>query len=486
MDNPLLGRTTRVIGIMLAVLAVPYAHPSMRRLRVIHAPWDKEADAATARLVAPPVASVGDQALPASLNQATVTNALPDEPERTPLDPAVLAKTVGSLAIEDPTGTALDAFYKKLAKTLKKEPGGVTRVLHYGDSVIASDYVSGTMRRRMQQRFGDAGHGFILTANAWEWYFHNDVAHRASDGWSMSRITGPWTKDGFYGLGGVSFHTQKLATATFGTTGTGDYGRKVSRYDIYYLEQPDGGDFQIEIKGKEPERVSTRAADKASRKKSVTVEDGASEMTLRTLGGGDVRMFGVVMEREGPGVAYDALGALAGRASLWEQQDATHWKDQMALRDPALIVVQYGTNESEDGGINEPQYQKFLGNLLDKLKQAAPDASILVAAPPDRATKSDDGKLSTAKVIPRLVHFQNKVALEKGVAFWDTFKAMGGEGSMAKWYEKGLCSGDLTHPTPAGASLLGDLMFKSIITGYQAYASTHKDVPMLEDPDAGP
>jgi len=83
-------------------------------------------------------------------------------------------------------------------------------------------------------------------------------------------------------------------------------------------------------------------------------------------------------------------------------------------------------------------------------------------------------------VIPRLIYFQRKVAKEKGVAFWDTQKAMGGEGSMVRWYEKGLCSGDLTHPTQQGASILGDLMFKSLVTGYQAYASTHSDVPILE------
>lgn len=484
MNHPLFGRTTQVVAVMLAALAVPYVHPSMRRLRVVRAPWDKTNDAAQ-QVSAAPSASIGDQALPASLNQATVTNALPEEPDRTPLDPAVLAKTVGSLAIEDPSGNALSAFYERLGKTVKKEPGAVTRILHYGDSVIASDYVSGTMRRRMQQKFGDAGHGFILTANAWEWYFHNDVVHKASDGWNANRITGPWTKDGFYGLGGVSFHTGKSATATFGTTASGDYGRKVSRFDIFYLEQPDGGDFQIELKGKNPETVSTRGSDKVSKKKSITVEDGAAEMTLRTMGGGDVRMFGVAMEREGPGVAYDALGALAGRASLWEQQNADHWKDQMALRDPSLIIVQYGTNESEDGGINEPQYQKFLGNLIDKLKQAATNASIMVAAPPDRATKDEGtGKMGSIKLISRLVYFQRKVALEKGVAFWDTYTAMGGDGSMAKWYEKGLCSGDLTHPTPQGAQLLGDLMFKSILTGYQAYASTHKSVPML-DVDSG-
>lgn len=461
---------------MLALLAVPYVHPSMRRLRVMKAPWDHAED--TPIGTAPTLsASVGEQAVPQTQNQATVTNALPTEPDRTPLDPAVLAKTVGSLAVEDPSGHALDAFYERLGKTLKKD--GVTRILHYGDSVIASDYVSGTMRRRMQQRFGDAGHGFILIANPWEWYFHNDVRHEASDGWAMSRITGPWTKDGFYGLGGISFHTQKVSTATFGTTKTGDYGRKVSRFDIYYLEQPDGGDFQIEITGKDPEKVSTRGTDKISRKKTVTVEDGEAQLTLRTLGGGDVRMFGVVLERD-TGVAYDALGALGGRAGLWEQQNGAHWKEQMELRDPSLVILQYGTNESEDGGINEPQYQKFLGNLIDKVKEAAPHASILVAAPPDRAERTESGSLRTPKVIPRLIYFQRKVALEKNVAFWDTMKAMGGEGSMAKWYEKGLCSGDLTHPTPQGASLLGDLMFKSLVTGYQAYASTHTSVPMIE------
>jgi len=312
--HPLFGRTTRVIAVMLAALAVPYAHPSLRRLRVVRAPWDRTSEEVSVAPLA--AATVGEQALPQTQNNATVTNALPLEPDRTPLDPVLLAKTVGSLAVEDETGHALDAFYKQLGKTVKKDSNAITRILHYGDSIIASDYISGTLRRRMQQKFGDAGHGFILIANPWEWYFHNDLTHSASGGWKTSRLTGPWTSDGLYGLGGVSFHTDLVATATFGPMKTGDYGKKVSRYDIFYLEQPDGGDFQIEIKGRDPERVSTRGDAKISRKKSVVVDD--ADMTLRTLGGGDVRMFGVALERES-GVAVDALGVLSGRASLWSQ-----------------------------------------------------------------------------------------------------------------------------------------------------------------------
>jgi lysophospholipase L1-like esterase len=481
--HPLLRKTTRVLAVMLAVLLVPYATPKLKKLRVVHAPWDHTEDDAVERapVTAAPVTRLGENALGATENNATVTNALSDH--RDPLDAEELAKAAGSVAIEDERGE-MAAFYKRLARTIRGE--AVTRILHYGDSVIASDYVSGTMRRRMQERFGDAGHGFILTANPWEWYFHNDVDHRASDGWSMSRITGPLVKDGLYGLGGVSFHTAMTATATFGTVSRGDYGKSVSRFDVYYLEQPGGGDFQMEIKGQEPVRVSTRGDAKVSRKASVTVPDGAATMTIRTLGGGDVRTFGVVMERDGPGVTYDALGALGGRASLWQVMDADHWGEQMALRDPALVVIQYGTNESEDGGVNEPQYRKFMGDLIDTLKVAAPHASILVASPLDRAEKDDSGNLRTVKVIVRLVDLQQEIAKAHGVAFFSTFRAMGGKGSMAKWVQKGLAGSDLTHPSPAGATVLGDLFFKSLVTGYDAWASVNNDAPVRLDREPTP
>jgi len=464
---------------MVCVLAVPYASPRLRRLRVVRAPWDHtQDDSDTASVVPPPVTTEGETKLSETKNNATVTNALKDD-DRVPLDAEDLARAAGSVAIEDPTGE-MGAFYKRLAATLRGEKGAVTRILHYGDSVIASDYVSGTMRRRMQERFGDAGHGFIATANPWEWYFHNDVSHHASDGWSVSRITGPLVHDGMYGLGGASFHTTGVATATFGTVSRGEHGRKVSRFDVYYLEQPYGGDFQMEVHGQPPVRVSTRGESKVSKKASVSVPDGEASMTIRTLGSGDVRMFGVVLERDVPGVVYDALGALGGRANLWGAMNADHWKEQMTLRDPALVVLQYGTNESEMGHIDEDQYTKWMTSLIDKVKAAAPNASILVAAPLDRAEKDDNGNLRTMKTILKIVELQEKIAKDRGVAFWNTFEAMGGKGSMAKWVHKGLAGSDLTHPSPEGATLLGDLFFKSLVTGYDAYASRNKDAPIMD------
>ncbi len=453
----MLGKTSVALGVMLTLLAIPYASPRLRAFRVARAPWDTTSSETTTTaetLVPAPTPTLGDQSLHASENQGTVTNALPAEKT----DAVTRAETAGSLAVEDPPlasgkGHALDAFYRSLTRTDKKEPGAVTRILHYGDSVITGDLVSGTMRRMMQGRFGDAGHGFILTANPWEWYFHNDVAHSASEGWNANRITGPWTNDGFYGIGGVSFHTAE-----------------VSRFDLYYLEQPAGGDIDLIAPGRPPELLSTRGPAKVSRVHSVTVADGASHLTIRTRGSGDVRVFGVALERDQPGVIYDALGANGARARLWEPMNAEHWKDQMALRNPALIVLQYGTNESEDNVVDPAIYTRQLGALIEKVKQAAPDASILVAAPLDRAEKGDGGRLRTRKIITELVALQKEIAAAHHVAFWNTFEAMGGSGAFARWVKASpqLASWDLTHPTPAGAEVIGDLFYKALTTGYEA------------------
>jgi lysophospholipase L1-like esterase len=472
-DHPLAGKTSLAIGVMLGALAVPYLAPGLTGLRIVRAPWDHSQTAESVALAgtSEPQLTQGETTLKASKNEGTVTNALPEVLVQQALDPQALAKTKGSLAVEDPTGHALDAFYTSLANTKAGKPAAVTKILHYGDSVITSDYVSGTMRRKLQAEFGDAGHGFILIANPWEWYFHNDVAHGSGEGWSSSRINGPTTKDGAYGTGGVTFTGTLGAMAFFGTAERGTFGKRVSRFDVYYLETPNGGDVEAKI-GTNVERFSTKGESKASRIKSIVVPDGEARLTLRVTSGSP-RLFGVALERDTPGVVYDALGANGARAEMLVGVNAGHYAEQMALRKPALIVLQYGTNESEAPGLAQ-NYEKTLTAVVTMMKTAAPGASILIASPLDRAENAEGG-VRTKPIIKKLVAAQRNVAKETGVAFWNTFEAMGGEGSMAKWMRSGLGGGDFTHPSPQGAELIGDLFSKSLTTGFEAWRSRHPE-----------
>jgi lysophospholipase L1-like esterase len=388
--------------------------------------------------------------------------ALPD------IDPA-LRETLHRVPISDEEHV-LDPFFERLARTDRGEPGVITRILHYGDSTIASDYISGTVRRRLQARFGDAGHGFILIANPWEWYFHNDVAHGSEGDWGASRLAGPVAPDGMYGLGGVSFTSYGGGVAWFGTAGRGDFGRQVARFDLFYLEQPGGGDVELAVRGHPAERFSTRGDAKTARVHSVHVDDGESKLTVRALGGGPARLFGVALERDKPGVVYDALGSHAAMAVYWQRQNRAHWREELALRDPALLVFQYGTNESDLWRLDRAEYEAALGGLVDELHEVAPNVPLLIVAPLDRAEQRE-GRLLTKRVILDLVAIQQRVARAHGAAFYDTFAAMGGEGSMARWArtKPQLGGGDLTHPTPLGAEVLGDLLADSIVSAYESW-----------------
>lgn len=370
----------------------------------------------------------------------------------------------------DPSGKALTAFFAALQKTARKETGAVTRIAHFGDSIIVSDYVSGTLRRKLQTAFGDAGHGFVLVANAWPAYFHNDVSRYATAGFKVSRIVGPYAADGFYGLGGVSFSTPPNVLSRVGTAESGDFGRNVASFTLYYLEQPNGGTLELSVDGGPPSELSTAGSAIASKTHTVKVPDGSHTLSLQTKRGTS-RLFGVVLEREGPGVVLDALGVQGARIRFMDKQDDQHWADQLKLRSPQLLVYQFGANESADGFLYPMvDYHRTMREVLAQGKKALPGSSCLVIGAMDRAAKVGD-EIVSLRVMPDLLANQKQAALDEGCAFFDTWTAMGGARSMPRWVKKGLGQADLTHPTSIGAEIVGTWIYRALMASYESYKS---------------
>jgi lysophospholipase L1-like esterase len=364
--------------------------------------------------------------------------------------------------IVDASGTALKGFFDALTRTAKKEPGAITRVIHFGDSIVTSDYVSGTLRRKLQAQFGDAGHGYMLMANAWPAYFHNDVSRFASSGWMVSRIVGPLTPDGLYGLGGVTFRAPPGSRARFATAKSGHFGRAVSRYEVSYLAQPGGGTMKLNLDGKPYSVIDTSADTVHVATETVRVPDGAHELEVVTTKG-TVRAFGVVMERDVPGVVLDAIGVQGARIRFLDKQDDAHWAEQLRWRKPNLLIYEFGANESGDGfAYPMVDYHRTMVDVLSQGKKAVPEAGCLVIGAMDRAEKKG-ASLSTMAVIPAIVKEQKKASAEVGCAFFNTFDAMGGSGSMAAWVGRGLGQADLTHPTGSGSEVLASWIYRALM-----------------------
>jgi hypothetical protein len=97
----------------------------------------------------------------------------------------------------------------------------------------------------------------------------------------------------------------------------------------------------------------------------------------------------------------------------------------------------------------------------------------------DRAAKQGD-EIVSVRVIPALVEEQRKVALELGCAFFDTYHAMGGKGSMPIWVRRGLGQADLTHPTGAGAERVGNWIYGAMLRGYTAFRAHPASAPKAD------
>lgn len=472
------SRPVRAAGVAAALAALCEILPGLGPLRVLRPRAvrpDAEAVAVVSGAVvgetlltedtvitngAPEPAGLGPAQLP-SVGRGPIAQA----PELEPL-PAIEVDAP-PVEIVDPT-RELHGFYSALAQTARRAAGATTRILYHGDSLVASDFVTSTLRRKFQSQFGDAGHGFVLMANAWSSYTHADVFRFSTRGWSVSRIVGPYLEDGLYGLGGVSFKGPPGIRAQFGTAREGEYGRSVSAFEVAYLKQPGGGDLRVNVDGEPHALIVTRAPEKTSGFYRVDVEDGEHTLELVTERA-EVRAFGVALEREGPGVILDAIGIQGARIRFLDKQDDAHWASQLAWRKPNLLVFQFGANESGDGfAYSMPDYHLTMKEVILQAKKAVPGASCLIVAAMDRARNSEWG-LITVPIIPHIVEQQRKTALDVGCAFWNTYEAMGGKGSMARWVRRGLGQADLTHPTSIGADIVGNWIYQAVIRDYQKY-----------------
>ncbi|MEM9188196.1 MAG: GDSL-type esterase/lipase family protein [Myxococcota bacterium] len=385
-----------------------------------------------------------------------------DDGPRVRIDPAEYEGI--EVRIEHPE--RIQSFFTALEATARRQGPAVTRISHYGDSSIATDLITHTVRRRLQRRFGDAGHGFLLIARGTMPYGHRDVSHAASSRWDVRQIVNNADRDGLYGFGGVSYRAQVGAYATFGTDDRGPVGGAVSLFQVYYRQEPNGGEIQLRVDGGEPRRIST-AGEERDRVEIIRVPDGAHELEIRPAGGGPIRLYGVALERDRAGVVYDSLGLVGARARRLLNYNSDHIREQMTQRDPDLLVLGFGGNEADDPIRRIPRYEGEFRQVIRRMRGSR-DRACLIFGPLDQARRDEYGRIVTIPTVPMIIEAQRAAAAAEGCAFFDTFGAMGGEGSITAWARSRprLAMTDYRHATPAGYEVIGNLFYKAVLEAF--------------------
>lgn len=364
-------------------------------------------------------------------------------------------------------------FYQQLARA--RQLGRPVRVAYYGDSFIEGDIFTADLRELLQDQFGGCGAGWVDCASQVSG-FRTTVGHTCSGIREFEVVKRPFSQQNQ----GIA---QRYFTASDGAR-INYRGAKVRRHlaswerAVFYLRTGGGLTLRTTING------DTTVVDTVSGSQNLqTVVHSARELGLqdslhagRTISslayslagiGSGTLLYGVALEPE-QGIVVDNFSMRGSAGYTLSQIPAATLAQFAAQRPYDLIVVHFGLNVANSKQGNYSGYIKQMGQAIDHLRQAYPQAAILIVSMPDRDQRTDAG-LRTMRGVEQLVAYQQLMASEHGVSFFNLFQAMGGRESMKSLVDRGLANKDYTHINFKGGRYLARFLFDAMMAGYHSY-----------------
>lgn len=364
----------------------------------------------------------------------------------------------------DSTMRGMTRFYRALDE-LSENPRPV-RIAYFGDSFIEADILTADLREMLQKRYGGCGVGFVPVTSMTSG-FRPTVRHLFG-GWQSHSV-----------VDSVSFDRSKLgisghyfipdAGAYVELRGQKAYASRLDtcrRASIFFLNR---GKVTLSVRVNRGE-TTTKTFAPTNDLQEMSVDGHIGSVRWTVVSADSTLFYGLAMD-DASGIAVDNF-SLRGSSGLSLRSVPAGMMRKFNERRPYdLIVLQYGLNVATERGRNYDRYVAGMRTALDYLKEAFPQAGILVVSVGDRDYKTAEGDLRTMPGIKNLVRYQQNLAADKAVAFWNLFEAMGGEGSMAKLVhaKPSLANYDYTHINFRGGKHLAGLLYETLVYGKEQY-----------------
>ena len=339
----------------------------------------------------------------------------------------------------------LELFIAGLQEAENKQ----VRVVHYGDSQIEEDRITSTLRSHLQEQYGGIGPGLLPLVQTIP--TRTVVQSLLIDGQRVTPKNGPqrWLVYGpkaqqrdsnnHYGVMGQVAVLDSLCDSV--TVHFEPYG-KLTKAN-YFSQMRVIATPSIVVDG--------------SRQHKGALRDTLTRLNIDLCGIGEV--YGISLESPS-GVIVDNIPMRGGSGNVFTKINRKQLTDFFAETNTRLIILQFGGNVMPWANTEERvrSYAYSMRKQIRYLRECAPNASLLFIGPSDMLTVVDGEKRS----YPTIAYMDQQLAraaAAEGIAYWSLFKAMGGEGSMLQWQEKGLASSDGVHFYRSGANKAGELLW---------------------------
>lgn len=257
------------------------------------------------------------------------------------------------------------------------------RILHLGDSHTSADFFTGAIRKRLQEKFGDGGIGYMAIGRP-HIGVRSDVAKfELSPGWTYDAIQKAHKVDSFF-LSGFDVKTSKAGETIVMTP------RAPARLDLVEIEAmagPGGGKVEIHFDDILA-CTCTLAADKPTRLVFRSLPEGDGDLTIhkitiKTLDDAPVTISSIGVYERKAGVSYLSVGFPGATVDILNKFNKTTFRNDLRRMNPQIVVLAFGTNEGDREVLNRAHYREQYLSVLRRIKEALPAAQIIMVLPPD-------------------------------------------------------------------------------------------------------
>ena len=365
--------------------------------------------------------------------------------------------------------TYLDPLFEAL-EGARQRP---VRILHYGDSQLEGDRMTGVLRERLQDVYGGSGVGLLPAVQ--------------TIGMATATVrTTPVLQHYMY-FGSSDFHAphkrygplaqvaevDTAATFVVSVHGGSTYShcRSFSRVSV---AMKGSGEFTVRYGEHEQEMTCPYDSTYPGlRLYSATLARATSQVTIEARGQMEVY---AIMADGSAGVQVDNIAMRGCSGTIFTSIERATLAPFFQQQNVALVILQFGGNSvpylKDSKGISA--YKRQLMAQINLFHRLSPQARILLIGPSDMAMAEGE-EWKTYPRLPEVVDSLREAALESGAAFWDMFRAMGGRGSMVKWVNANpqLAGEDYIHFTPRGARHMSELLCKTFDFYHEYYRFRH-------------
>jgi lysophospholipase L1-like esterase len=367
--------------------------------------------------------------------------------------------------IEDYSGnnTALKSFMEALNRTEVNDRK--LRIAFYGDSFIEGDVFCGSVRDSLQSIFGGRGVGFVpITSNVTG--FRNTIRHNFGN-WDTYSLINKNGSSVEIGPSGFTFLPRVNNWVEYRVSKQ-RFLNEFSSLWVFYKNLSSSTVLQLTVdttESIEPLPVSNRLQQFSTSLRK------AKKVRLELYPTDSLMVYGASFETSA-GISVDNF-SIRGNSGLNLSSIDPDLHAQFAqLRRYKLVILQFGLNLVVAEKLNYEAYVLRMVAVINNMKKIFPDCSFLLLGISDHSI-NDNGRYKTMPAILVMRDAQRLIAQQTGIAFWDTFTAMGGEGSMVKWTQSKppLGARDYTHLTFRGGRKLAGALVKSLLFEKSKYAN---------------